>query len=87
MSNSLNKTDSQGYESPTLRWVDTQSDDGYQPTDCKSGSTTSQKYSVKYSVNAGAGQYQTALVSTPETRKRERLKRLNRKFRTLSNAY
>jgi hypothetical protein len=86
MSSSLNNMDSQGYDSPSLRWVDTASDDGYKPTDDQSRSTASKKYAARYLTNSSALQYQTIVVSTSETRKRDKLMRLNKRLRTMFNA-
>lgn len=87
MSSSLNNMDSQGYDVPTSGWVDANSGDGYTPKGVASRSTVVRGDGVKYAVSASTGSYQTATVSTPETRKRDRLRRLNKRFRTLSNAY
>lgn len=87
MSNSLNNKESQGNDVLSTGWVDASSENGYTPETGENRSTKVSGHGVRYVENGSAGNYQTTSVSTPETRRRDRLRRLNKRFRTLSNAY
>lgn len=87
MSTSPNSMESPGHETSSGGWVTAGSDDGYAPIEKEAPSTRVGGYSGKYVSRASSGLYQTAMVSTPESRRRDRLKRLNKRFRALSNAY